>query len=120
MGELAGKVALVTGAGSGIGKATAVRMASEGAQIGVLSHTTDEINETAEEIRRSGGDATVLTADVADADAMKNAIDALARRYGRLDIVVANAASTVPGRRSTSCSRTSGIARSTSTCAAPT
>lgn len=91
MAELEGRVALVTGAGSGIGKATAVRLASEGARVGVLSDTPAEVGETAEEIRRAGGDAAPLSADVADANAVKRAVSELAGRYGRLDIVVANA-----------------------------
>jgi NAD(P)-dependent dehydrogenase (short-subunit alcohol dehydrogenase family) len=91
MAELEGKVALVTGAGSGIGKATAIRFARERARIGVLSHTADEICKTADEIVLAGGDAVPLTADIADAEAVTRAVDALTGRYGRLDIVVANA-----------------------------
>jgi len=53
--ELAGKVALVTGAGSGIGKAAALRLAQAGAAVGALSHTESEIRQTAEEITRAGG-----------------------------------------------------------------
>ena len=64
--ELAGKVALVTGAGSGIGKAAALRFAAEGAVIGVLSQTEDEVEQTASEIERSGGVAVRLVADVSD------------------------------------------------------
>jgi NAD(P)-dependent dehydrogenase (short-subunit alcohol dehydrogenase family) len=89
--ELQGRVALVTGAGSGIGKATAVVLASQGARIGALSHTPDEIRATADEIRNAGGAALPLTADIAQHSALKRAVDELATRYGRLDIVVANA-----------------------------
>lgn len=89
--ELKGKVALVTGAGSGIGKAAAVRFAREGAAIGVLSHTESEVRETVEEITSNGGRAIPLVADVADSEAMKQAIAQLVRDCGRLDIVFANA-----------------------------
>jgi NAD(P)-dependent dehydrogenase (short-subunit alcohol dehydrogenase family) len=86
--ELQGKVALVTGAGSGIGKATALRFAREGAMVGVLSHTEDEIRKVAEEIERAGGRAIALVADVGQ---MRKAVADLVQAHGRLDIVFANA-----------------------------
>ncbi|GLR78934.1 SDR family oxidoreductase (plasmid) [Azospirillum oryzae] len=89
--DLTGKVALVTGAGSGIGKASAVRFAQAGASVGVLSHTADEIAKAAEEIKAAGGKALALTADVGDDKAMGQAIDRLVGEFGRLDIVFANA-----------------------------
>lgn len=89
--ELSGKVALVTGAGSGIGKAAALRLARAGAKLGVLSHTESEIRRTAEAIAEAGGEAVALTADVASAAEMARAIGALAERFGRIDIVFANA-----------------------------
>ena len=89
--ELQGKVALVTGAGSGIGKAAALRFAREGAMVGVLSHTDDEIRKVAQEIEQAGGKAIPLVADVASEDQMKKAVADLVQAYGRLDIVFANA-----------------------------
>lgn len=89
--ELRDKVALVTGAGSGIGKAAAVLFAREGARVGVLSRTAEEVHRTVEEIRSAGGEAAPLVADVADAPAMKAAVRRLAEAYGRLDVVFANA-----------------------------
>jgi NAD(P)-dependent dehydrogenase (short-subunit alcohol dehydrogenase family) len=89
--ELEGKVALVTGAGSGIGKAAALKLAREGAAVGVLSHTEDEIRKTADEIKQAGGKAIPLVADVGDAGQMENAVAELAQAFGRIDIVFANA-----------------------------
>jgi NAD(P)-dependent dehydrogenase (short-subunit alcohol dehydrogenase family) len=89
--ELEGRVALITGAGSGIGKAAALRLARDGAAVGVLSHTADEIQQTADDVRRSGGRALALTADVGSPEQMAEATGALAREFGRIDIVFANA-----------------------------
>ncbi|MBK1837410.1 SDR family oxidoreductase [Azospirillum sp. YIM B02556] len=89
--DLTGKVALVTGAGSGIGKASALRFAQAGASVGVLSHTADEIAKTADEIGAAGGKALALTADVGDDAAMRQAVERLVGEFGRLDIVFANA-----------------------------
>lgn len=89
--EFAGKVALVTGAGSGIGKATALRLAAGGASVVVLSRTADEIEATAEEIRSRGGQSLAVTGDIADAGDCEATIGRAIEAYGRLDIVVANA-----------------------------
>ncbi|CDZ33284.1 Short-chain dehydrogenase/reductase SDR [Neorhizobium galegae bv. officinalis] len=89
--ELKNQVALVTGAGSGIGKAAAMKLAVEGAKVALLGHTRTDIDKTAQEIEKAGGEALVLEADVSDEDRMRAAIDRLAKKFGRLDIVVANA-----------------------------
>lgn len=89
--EFAGKVALVTGAGSGIGKATALRLAAGGATIVAISRTLEEVEQTRDEIIASGGKALALDADVADEAAMRHVIEQTMADYGRLDIVVANA-----------------------------
>ena len=86
-----GHAALVTGAGTGIGKAAALELAREGARVGVLSRTTAEIEQTVAEIEAAGGQAMALTADVSQADQVAAAVDALVAAYGRLDIVFANA-----------------------------
>ncbi len=89
--ELNSKVALVTGAGSGIGKAAAIALAGQGAKIGVLSHTLSEIEKTVAEISDKGGEAMALEADVTSPTEMRSAVEDLVSNYGRLDIVVANA-----------------------------
>ena len=89
--EFSGKVALVTGAGSGIGKAAALRLAAEGCAVGVLTHTADDAEATAREIAAAGGQALALVADVANEDAMKAVVADLVREYGRLDLLFANA-----------------------------
>ena len=89
--QLDGKVALVTGAGSGIGKAAALLLAREGAKVGALSRTEDELKETVAQIKRDGGEAIVLAADISSADEMQRAIQQLVDAWGRIDIVFANA-----------------------------
>jgi NAD(P)-dependent dehydrogenase (short-subunit alcohol dehydrogenase family) len=85
------KVALVTGAGSGIGAATARRLARDGVAVGLLSRTGSQLAEVARGIRESGGDALELEADIADPDRLAAAVERLIDRYGRLDILFANA-----------------------------
>jgi NAD(P)-dependent dehydrogenase (short-subunit alcohol dehydrogenase family) len=89
--KLNGRVALITGAGSGIGLGAAQLLAREGAKIGALGRTADELTEVVEEINRSDGEAIALVADVADADQLSQAVERLGREWGRLDIVFANA-----------------------------
>lgn len=84
-------VALVTGANSGIGRATALGLAHAGARIGVLGRNEEELDRTVDEIQKIGSAAMTLVADVSDPDAMRSAYDALVDRWGRLDVVVANA-----------------------------
>ena len=89
--QLAGKVALVTGAGSGIGRASALLLAREGARVGALGRTKVELDQVAAEIGREGGEAIALVADVSQPELMQRAIEELAGRWGRLDVVFANA-----------------------------
>ena len=84
-------VALVTGAGSGIGKAAALALAADGLKIGVLGHTLEDVSSTVNEIQENGGEAVPLLADIVDEAAMIAAVQQLVRQYGRLDVVVANA-----------------------------
>jgi NAD(P)-dependent dehydrogenase (short-subunit alcohol dehydrogenase family) len=89
--SLQDKVALVTGAGSGIGKSTALKLAEEGARVALLGRTKGELTETADEVRAEGGRALELLADVAEVDSIKEAFAELEKEFKHLDIVVANA-----------------------------
>jgi NAD(P)-dependent dehydrogenase (short-subunit alcohol dehydrogenase family) len=91
MESLNGKVALVTGGGSGIGKAAALLLARHGVKVAVLNRSPEEAEEVQAEIVRKGGEAMALKADVSKPEDIQKAVDDLIKRYGRLDIVIANA-----------------------------
>jgi NAD(P)-dependent dehydrogenase (short-subunit alcohol dehydrogenase family) len=86
-----GRVALVTGAGSGIGKASALGLAREGFKIGVLGHTVEDIEAAVAEIQALGGEAISLLADISDEQQMGHAATKVTEFFGRLDVVVVNA-----------------------------
>ena len=90
--ELAGKVALVTGAGINIGRATALALAKAGASVAVNTRTSrDAAESVANEIIAGGGQAEICMADVADADQVQKMVDAVLKRFGKIDILVLNA-----------------------------
>lgn len=92
MNELAGKVALVTGAGQNIGRAIALELAAAGAALAVNTRTSRAaIEEVAGAINAAGGQADVFMADVADASAVAAMVAGVMRRFGRIDILVLNA-----------------------------
>lgn len=91
MAELAERVALVTGAGSGIGQAAAVLMAREGARVACLSRTERELEETVGLIRKAGGEGFAVEGDVSKPADVLRAVRAVCDRWGRLDVVFANA-----------------------------
>src|SRR5499427_6845800 len=91
--ELSGRVAIVTGAGRNIGRAIAFALADGGAAVVVNARSNlKEAEAVASEIERGGGKALAVTADVADADAVGTMVAAAASRFGRIDILVNNAA----------------------------
>jgi NAD(P)-dependent dehydrogenase (short-subunit alcohol dehydrogenase family) len=89
--RLTSKVALVTGAGSGIGRAAALLLAKEGARVAALGRTEGELQQAVDEIQKQGGEAIAVVADVSRADQMRQAVAKTIERWGRLDIVFANA-----------------------------
>jgi NAD(P)-dependent dehydrogenase (short-subunit alcohol dehydrogenase family) len=89
--RLKDKVALITGAGSGIGKASALLFAQEGALVGVLGHKIQEIEATVEAIKAGGGQAIALLADVSYPAQMQQAVRQLVDRWDRIEIVFSNA-----------------------------
>jgi 3-oxoacyl-[acyl-carrier protein] reductase len=89
--KLKDKVALVTGAGSGIGQATAVLFAEEGARVAVVDLREDAAKGTVERIERAGGQGLAIRADVAKAADVQVAVNQTLARWGRLDVFYANA-----------------------------
>jgi 3-oxoacyl-[acyl-carrier protein] reductase len=89
--KLKDKVALITGAGSGIGQATALLFAREGARVAVVDVREEAAKATAQEIERAGGQALALRADVSRAADNQAAVEQTVARWGRLDIFYANA-----------------------------
>ncbi len=87
--ELAGKVALVTGAGSGIGEASAKLLAANGAHVAALDLIPANLNRVSDEIAAAGGKVTPLLADVAEETQMRSAVAEVFAATGRIDIVVA-------------------------------
>ncbi len=91
MGKLKDKVALVTGGGAGIGRATALAFAREGAKVVVGNRNIDRGKETIEQIQQAGGDALFLQTDVTQADQVEALVDHAVSHFGRLDVAFNNA-----------------------------
>ncbi len=96
--KLAGKVAWVTGAGSGIGEAAALALAAEGATLALTGRTASKLERVAAAIAAKGGQAHVLPADVTRAAEMQAVADAIAAKTGRIDILVNNAGLNIKDR----------------------
>jgi 3-oxoacyl-[acyl-carrier protein] reductase len=91
MDRLNGKVAIVTGAGRGIGRATAKLFAAEGAKVAVLSLTPGNVDRVVADIQAAGGTAVGVVCDITDPDQIKASVDQVVAAYGQIDILVNNA-----------------------------
>ncbi|HEV2305418.1 MAG TPA: 3-oxoacyl-[acyl-carrier-protein] reductase [Candidatus Acidoferrales bacterium] len=97
MFSLAEKVAMVTGASQGIGRATAIALAAAGARVALAARNEEKLAQVAKQIESAGGEALGLKIDVADAEQIKAGFQQILARFGRLDILVNNAAITRDG-----------------------
>jgi len=91
MRGLKGRVAAVTGGGSGIGQAAAIRLAEEGCPVAILDRNKKGADATAKQARKAGVEALAIEADVGSEDEVKAAFAKIKRKFGRLDVLVANA-----------------------------
>jgi 3-oxoacyl-[acyl-carrier protein] reductase len=89
--SLTGRVALVTGASQGIGRACALRLAKDGATVAVAARNQDKLNELVSEITSAGGKAAAFVLDVADEEQVESAVKAAIAQFGKIDILVNNA-----------------------------
>ncbi len=94
--RLTDQVAIVTGAGRGIGAATAVALAEAGADVVISSRTLDDLKGVADQITAAGRRAHVVQADLSDLDAVAGLADAAMEAFGRIDVVVDNLGGTMP------------------------
>jgi 3-oxoacyl-[acyl-carrier protein] reductase len=91
MARLQGRVALVTGASQGIGRACALALAAEGAKIAAAARNQDKLAAVVQEISKAGGEATAFRMDVSSEDEVKAAIKSALEKFGKIDVLVNNA-----------------------------
>ena len=98
MANLKGKVAWITGAGTGIGEGAALALARDGAAVVLTGRRSEALQAVADKIGKAGGKASVQPADVTKAAAVQKVADAIRSEHGRLDVVVNNAGMNIPDR----------------------
>lgn len=91
MASISGKVAIVTGASSGIGEATAIALAAAGAKVVIAARRGDRLQSLSQRIQQSGGEVLALTVDVADESQVRDLVAKTQNQWGRIDILVNNA-----------------------------
>ena len=91
MESLNGKVAIITGAGKGIGKAVAIAYAKQGMSVCCIARTLSDIVSTVNEIKESGGNAMAISCDVTNYENVKEVMQKAYERYGRIDLILVNA-----------------------------
>jgi NAD(P)-dependent dehydrogenase (short-subunit alcohol dehydrogenase family) len=96
--RFAGKVVLITGAGVGIGRATAVLFAQEGARLGINSFTPAHGQETLKKVQEAGGEGIYIQGDVSRAADAQRMVEETVKAFGKLDILLNNAGIVIPGR----------------------
>lgn len=96
--DMSGRVALVTGAGTGLGARFCMALAEHGASVVAVARRAEKVEGVAEAIRRDGGQAIAVSGDVTDTASIAAAFDAAEKAFGTVDAVVANAGIAVPGR----------------------
>ncbi len=95
---LKGKVAVVTGGTQGIGRASALRFAQEGANVAICARNADRLEQTAAELRKTGVDVVSMSADCSKAEDIERFIGAVVKKFGRIDILVNNAGESMRGK----------------------
>lgn len=89
--RLEGKITIITGSGSGIGRSSALLFAQEGAEVVIVDRDVDKGKETAVEIESAGGRAVFIKADVTDLDSVRTMVEEVITRFGRIDVLFNNA-----------------------------
>ena len=89
--KLKGKIAIITGAGKGIGREAALAIAAEGATVVAVARTQADLDETIRLIKEQGGTASSLSRDLTDSAQVQSMVDSVLETYGRIDILVNNA-----------------------------
>src|SRR5437868_5857888 len=89
--RLTGKVSIITGAGQGIGRATALKFATEGAKVAVCDINLESVKETMQEVEAEGGEAAAFRVDVTDKESIARMVEGVMAKWGRIDTLVNNA-----------------------------